>query len=40
VPDPTHEKGKRRIAVVTGINNGSRTEIVQGLTEGMQVVLQ
>jgi HlyD family secretion protein len=40
VPDPAHEKGKRRIAVTTGITNGSRTEIVQGLTEGMQVVLQ
>lgn len=40
VPDPTHAQGKRRIAVVTGISNGSRTEIVKGLTEGMQVVLQ
>jgi HlyD family secretion protein len=40
VPDPTSEKGTRRIAVVTGISNGSRTEIVRGLEEGRQVILQ
>jgi HlyD family secretion protein len=40
VADPTVESGKRRIAVKTGISNGSKTEIVSGLSEGQQVVLQ
>ena len=40
VPDATSEKGKRRIAVATGISNGSKTQIVKGLNEGQQVVLQ
>ena len=40
IPDPTSEKGKRRIAVATGISNGSKTEIVKGLVEGQQVILQ
>ncbi len=40
IPDPTNEKGKRRIAVVTGISNGSRTQIVRGLDAGQQVILQ
>ncbi len=40
IPDPGSEKGTQRIAVVTGISNGSKTEIVRGLQEGQQVVLQ
>ena len=40
VPDPNAEKGKRRIAVTAGISNGSKTEILKGLSEGQQVVLQ
>jgi HlyD family secretion protein len=40
IPDPMSEKGKRKIAVVTGISNGSRTQILKGLTEGQQVILQ
>ncbi len=40
IPDPASEKGKRRIAVTTGISNGSRTQILKGLNEGQQVVLQ
>lgn len=40
IPDPTLETGKRRLAVATGISNGSRTEIVKGLVEGQQVILQ
>ncbi|HKE22166.1 MAG TPA: efflux RND transporter periplasmic adaptor subunit [Bryobacteraceae bacterium] len=40
MPDPGTETGKRRIAVVTGISNGSKTEIVKGLSEGQQVILQ
>ena len=40
IPDAASEKGKRRIAVATGIGNGSRTQILKGLSEGQQVVLQ
>jgi HlyD family secretion protein len=40
IPDPTAESGKRRVAVVTGISNGSRTEIVKGIGEEQQVILQ
>lgn len=40
IPDPTSEKGKRRIAVTTGISNGSKMEVVKGLVEGQQVILQ
>jgi HlyD family secretion protein len=40
VPDPSVESGKRSIAVTTGISNGSKTQIAQGLTEGQQVVLR
>ncbi|MDQ6701398.1 MAG: efflux RND transporter periplasmic adaptor subunit [Acidobacteriota bacterium] len=40
IPDAASEKGKRRIAVVTGISNGSRTQVLKGLNEGQQVVLQ
>ena len=40
VPDPADKKGKRKIAVVAGISNGSRTEIVRGLNVGQQVILQ
>lgn len=40
IPDLTAEKGRRRVAVVTGISNGSKTQILKGLTEGQQVILQ
>jgi HlyD family secretion protein len=40
IPDPTLESGKRRIAVATGISNGSKIQIVKGIAEGQQVVLQ
>ncbi len=40
VPDPSNEKGRRKIAVVTGISNGSKTEVLKGLSEGQQVILQ
>ncbi len=40
IPDPEQKTGKRRVPVTIGISNGSRTEILQGLTEGQQVVLQ
>ena len=38
--DATSESGKRRVPVTTGISNGSKTQIVKGLSEGQQVVLQ
>ncbi|MCC6862273.1 MAG: efflux RND transporter periplasmic adaptor subunit [Bryobacterales bacterium] len=40
IPDATQESGKRRVAVTAGISNGSRTQIVKGLAEGQQVILQ
>jgi HlyD family secretion protein len=40
IPDPMSEKGRKKIAVATGISNGSRTEILSGLKEGQQVILQ
>ncbi len=40
VPDPGAEGGKRKLAVKLGISNGVKTELVQGLKEGDQVVLQ
>jgi HlyD family secretion protein len=40
VPDPTNEKGLRKVAIATGISNGAKTEVLKGLTEGQQVILQ
>lgn len=40
VPDPTAEKGVRKVAIAIGISNGAKTEVVKGLQEGQQVVLQ
>jgi HlyD family secretion protein len=40
IPDPTETTGRRRIAVVTGISNGSKTEVVKGLNAGQEVILQ
>jgi HlyD family secretion protein len=40
VPDTVNESGRRRVAVATGISNGSRTQIVSGLSEGQKVILQ
>jgi HlyD family secretion protein len=40
VPDLGIETGRRRVTVATGISNGSRTQIVSGLKEGQQVILQ
>jgi HlyD family secretion protein len=33
-------EGKKKIAVTVGISNGSKTELLSGLKEGSQVVLQ
>ena len=40
VPDAASETGRRRVPVTTGISNGSKTQIVKGLSEGQQVILQ
>jgi len=40
IPDPTNEKGFRKVAITTGVSNGSKTEVVKGLTEGQQIILQ
>lgn len=39
-PDPTNEKGFRKVAIKTGISNGAKTEVLSGLHEGQQVILQ
>jgi HlyD family secretion protein len=40
IPDKTQGEGKRKIAIKVGLSNGSVTEILSGLKEGDQVVLQ
>ena len=40
VPDPKGEKGRRKISAKLGISNGVKTELVGGLKEGDQVILQ
>ena len=40
IPDPTDKKGRRKVAVQLGISNGVKTEVVSGLVEGQQVILQ
>jgi HlyD family secretion protein len=40
IPDKKQKEGKRKIPVKVGLSNGSVTEIVGGLKEGDQVVLQ
>lgn len=40
IPDPKAKDGKRKIAVNIGISNGAKTELLGGLKEGDQVVLQ
>jgi HlyD family secretion protein len=40
VPDAKQKDGKRKVAVKVGLSNGAMTELVSGLREGEQVVLQ
>ena len=40
IPDKKEKEGKRKIPVKVGLSNGSVTEILSGLKEGDQVVLQ
>jgi HlyD family secretion protein len=39
-PDPNAKDGKKKIAVNLGISNGAKAEVLSGLKEGDQVVLQ
>jgi HlyD family secretion protein len=40
IPDPTSATGKRRVPIKIGISNGARTEVLSGLKDGQQVILQ
>jgi HlyD family secretion protein len=40
VPNSKAKNGRDKIAIKTGISNGTRTEVLSGLKEGGQVVLQ
>jgi HlyD family secretion protein len=40
IPDITAKEKKKRIPVTTGISNGSKIQIIKGLAEGQQVILQ
>jgi HlyD family secretion protein len=40
IPDPRAKDGMKKIAVNIGISNGAKTEVLSGLKEGDEVVLQ
>src|SRR4030095_6007932 len=40
IPDPAAPKGRVKKPIKTGVSNGTRTQVVEGLTEGQEVVLQ
>jgi len=40
VPDPNAKDGRKKLDVTVGISNGSKTELLSGLKEGAQVILQ
>lgn len=40
LPDAKAQNGKRKVAVKLGISNGVKTELLAGLNEGQQVILQ
>jgi HlyD family secretion protein len=40
IPDKNQKEGKRKVSVKVGLSNGSVTEVLSGLKEGDQVVLQ
>lgn len=40
LPDPKAENGRRKVAAKMGISNGVKTEVLEDLQEGQQVVLQ
>ncbi|HMC30821.1 MAG TPA: efflux RND transporter periplasmic adaptor subunit [Candidatus Angelobacter sp.] len=40
VPDANGKDGRKKLDVTVGISNGSKTELLSGLKEGQQVILQ
>ena len=40
IPDPSSKDGKKKVPVTVGISNGSKTELLSGLKEQQQVILQ
>lgn len=40
IPEPKAKDGMKKVAVSIGISNGAKTEVVSGLKEGQEVVLQ
>ena len=40
VPQPGALKGRERKRIKVGFSNGTRPEVVEGLTEGQKVILQ
>ena len=40
VPDPHGAEGKRKVAVKVGVSNGAKTEVLSGLKEGDQIIVQ
>jgi HlyD family secretion protein len=40
IPDKSQKEGKRKVPVTVGLSNGSVTEVLSGLKEGDEVVLQ
>jgi HlyD family secretion protein len=40
IPDSHGKDGKTKVALNIGISNGAKTEVLSGLKEGDQVVLQ
>jgi HlyD family secretion protein len=40
VPDPKGKDGQTKVAINIGISNGAKTEVLSGLKEGDQVILQ
>jgi HlyD family secretion protein len=40
VPEPNAKDGRKKLDVTVGISNGSKTELLTGLKEGQQVILQ
>jgi len=40
IPDPKADNGKKKVAVKLGISNGVKTEILAGLNEKQEVILQ
>lgn len=40
IPQPSNDNGREKLAVRLGISNGVKTEILEGLKEGENVILQ